>query len=72
MEKCINCNKEYTQRGIKIHRKKCDEVYLTIKKKEEERAEKEAKKIKIEFIYKKNLTIGNYLPDDCVKIIYEY
>ena len=68
MENCINCNKEYTIRGMKLHRKKCDEVYTLIKKKEE----KESKKIKILFSHEKNLNIGNYLPDDCIKIIYEY
>ena len=28
MENCINCNKEFTKRGIKLHLKKCDQVYL--------------------------------------------
>lgn len=67
MENCINCNKEYTIRGMKIHLNKCNLIYHEIRKKE-----KEANKIKIVFTYKNNLTLGNYLPDDCVKIIYEY
>jgi hypothetical protein len=72
MENCINCNKEYTIRGIKIHLNKCNLIYDEIRKKEKEKLEKEANKIKIVFTYKNNLTLGNYLPDDCVKIIYEY
>ena len=72
MEICINCNKEYTIRGIKLHRKKCDQSYFLVKKKEEEKKEKDSKKIKIIFSYQNNLTLGNYLPDDCIKNIYEY
>ena len=72
MENCINCNKEYTIRGMKLHRRKCDSVYLEIKRKEEEAKEKEEKKIKIVYSHHKNYNIGNYLPDDCVKIIYEF
>lgn len=73
MESCINCNKDYTSRGMKLHRRVCDKVYLLIKLKEEEQKEKENNKQKIVFNYLlNNLTIGNYLPDDCIKIIYEY
>jgi hypothetical protein len=72
MEKCINCNKEYTIRGMKLHRKKCDEKYILIKKKEDEKKEKDSKKIKIGFSHDEKIIIGNYLPDDCIKIIYEY
>ena len=72
MENCINCNKEYTIRGMKLHRRKCDEVYALIKKKEDEKIEKENNKIKINFSYENKLSIGNYLPDECVKLIYEY
>lgn len=72
MENCKNCNKEFTKRGIKLHLKKCDQVYLLIKKKDEEQKEKDSKKIKIVFSHEKKLNLGNYLHDDCVKIIYEY
>jgi len=69
MENCINCNKEYKIRGMKLHRRKCDIVYLENKKKEQEAIEK---KINIVYSHEKKYNIGNYLPDDCVKIIYEF
>jgi hypothetical protein len=70
MEKCINCLKEYTKRGIKLHRNKCDKIYLLLK--EEEKKNKEANKIKIVFSHTNNLSLANYLPDDCIKIIYDF
>jgi hypothetical protein len=72
MEKCINCNKEFKIRGIKLHRNKCDQLYILLRQKEQEKKEKEDKKIKIVFSYDKQLNIGNYLPQECIKIIYDY
>ena len=72
MENCINCNKQYTIRGMKLHRNKCDKVYILIKEKEELKKEKELKKIKIVYSHQKIFYIFNYLHDDCVKIIYQY
>ena len=63
MEKCINCNKEYKIRGIKLHRKKCDKIYF-LKNNEDKKYNKEdSQKIK-------NVLSYLYLPDDCIKIIY--
>jgi hypothetical protein len=45
MENCINCNKQYTIRGMKLHRKKCDKAYILIKEKEELKKEKELKNL---------------------------
>jgi len=72
MEKCINCNKEFKIRGIKLHRNKCDKLYILLRQKEQEKKEKEDKKIKIVFSHDKQLNIGNYLPQECIKIIYDY
>jgi len=72
MEKCINCLKEYTIRGIKLHRNKCDKIYLLLKLKEDEKKEKEANRIKIVFSHKNNFSLANYIPDDCIKIIYDF
>lgn len=30
MKNCINCNKQYTIRGMKLHHNKCDKVYILI------------------------------------------
>ena len=72
MEKCINCSKEYTIRGLRLHRNKCDKIYILLKETENLKKEKEANKVKIEFSHINNLSLANYLPDDCVKIIYDF
>ena len=69
---CLNCNKIYKDRGLKIHLNKCNKVYDEIKKKEYEKKLKEDSKIKIIFDHNKTLTKWNYLPDDCIKNIYSY
>jgi hypothetical protein len=65
MEKCNNCLKKYKSRGINIHKRKCDPIYLLIKKKEEDN------KIIIS-CSNYHISLLNNLPDDCVKIIYEF
>lgn len=71
-ENCINCNKEYTKRGMKNHLNKCNLIYEEVRKKEKEKLEKEANKLKIVFTYNNKLNLFNLIPDDCIKIIYEY
>jgi hypothetical protein len=70
MENCPNCNKIFKTRGIKLHLRKCNQIKfenetinnILIQKENEKEIEK-----------KKFFNNCNFiLPDDCIKIIYEY
>jgi hypothetical protein len=65
MENCNNCNKVFGKRGLKIHKRTCDIYYqkLAYEKENQEKKEYELKKIR---------STDNYLPDDIIRIIYEY